>query len=383
MRQIFDLKCLGAMLKSSIRIGFVLLSNTQNAIPSTRIVVLNMLPYLRSAGFDPHIVFEPTTSTKTPDVSGIAEKIKAGGFQLVVLQKVFGDSVLELARELRQAGIKTVFSICDFVNPAMCDATDATIVVTDYLKSMYPMAQQKKVFVVHDGVERPQLHKSEWGAHTGTRAHPLNAVLVTSSSLDRLPLLGSPPSWLKVTIVGRYSAPGSPLRRWKENKWHIAGKNGAAERWRYLQFLANSRIVCDAWGAESVYDSMLSADIGIIPIEVDPVRDPTGEWKVKSENRLTLKMAIALPVVATPIPSYEPVIDQGVNGFLAGSHDDWVRCLTALRDPALRQHVGEKARETALARYSMDRQAERLIGVLRQVLSMQPVAVCESERASL
>ena len=371
------------MLKSSIRIGFVLLSNTQNAIPSTRIVVLNMLPYLRAAGFDPHIVFEPPTSTKTPDLNGMAEKIKAGGFQLVILQKVFGDSVLELARELRQAGIKTVFSICDFVNPAMCDATDATIVVTDYLRSLYPKEQQAKVFVVHDGVERPKLHKSEWGSNAGTRAHPLNAVLVTSSSLDRLPLLGSPPSWLQVTIVGRYSAPGAPLRRWKENKWNMARTNGAAERWRYLRFLANRRIVCDAWGAESVYDSMLSADIGIIPIEVDPVRDPTGEWKVKSENRLTLKMAVGLPVVATPIPSYEPVIDQGVNGFLARTLDDWMQCLTALRDPALRQHVGEKARETALVRYSMDRQAERLIGVLRQVLSMQPVAVCESERASL
>ena len=368
-------------MTEAVKLGFVLLSKTANPIPSTRIVVLNMLPYLRAAGFDPHIVFEPATSTKTPDVTGLAEKIKAGGFQLVVLQKVFGDSVLELARELRQAGIKTVFSICDFVNPAMCDATDATIVVTDYLKSLYPKAQQAKVFVVHDGVERPQLHKSEWGSHAGTRLRPLNAVLVTSSSLDRLPLLGTPPSWLKVTIVGRYSASGSPLRRWQENKWHMARKHGAAERWRYLRFLANRRIVCDAWGAESVYDAMHSADMGIIPIEVDPVRDPTGEWKVKSENRLTLKMAMGLPVVATPIPSYEPVIEQGVNGFLARSLDDWMQCLTALRDPALRQHVGEKARETALARYSMDRQAERLIGVLRQVLSAQPVEACAAEKA--
>lgn len=366
-----------------LKIGFVLLSNTASAIPSTRIVVLNMLPYLRAAGFDPHIVFEPATSTMTPDVNGLAEKIKAGGFQLVVLQKVFGDSVLELARELRKAGIKTVFSICDFVNPAICDATDATIVVTDYLKSLYPKEHQAKVFVVHDGVERPQLHKSDWGSHAGTRACPLNAVLVTSSSLDRLPVLGSPPSWLKVTIVGRYSPPGALLRRLQENKWHMARNHGAAERWRFLRFLANRRIVCDAWGVESVYDAMHSADIGIVPIEVDSGRDPSDVWKVKSENRLTLKMAMGLPVVATPIPSYEPVIDQGVNGFLARTLDDWMQCLTALRDPALRKHVGEKARETALARYSMDRQAERLIGVLRQVLSTQPVGVCESERASL
>lgn len=352
------------MLKSSIRVGFVLLSNTQNAIPSTRIVVLNMLPYLRAAGFDPHIVFEPATSTKTPDVSGLIDKIKAGNFQVVVLQKVFGDSVLELARQLREAGIKTVFAICDFVNPVMCDATDATIVVTDYLKSLYPKELHAKVSVVHDGVERPQFHKTDWGNHTGSSAVPLNAVLVTSASLDRLPLLGNPPSWLKVTIVGRYSPHGSMWRRWQENQWQMARKTSAGERWRYLRFLANRRIACEAWGAESVYDAMRRADIGIIPIEVDPVRDPTGEWKVKSENRLTLKMAVGLPVVATPIPSYEPVIEQGVNGFLARGTAEWLQHLSALRDPALRKSMGQQARQTALERYSMDRQAEKLIAVL-------------------
>ncbi len=369
------------MLTKSIRVGFVLLSNTQNAIPSTRIVVLNMLPYLRAAGFDPHIVFEPATSTKTPDVSGLAEKIKAGNFQVVVLQKVFGDSVLELARELKLAGIKTVFAICDFVNPAMCDATDATIVVTDYLKSLYPKEQQHKVSVVHDGVERPGLHKTDWGTHTGSSAKPLNAVLVTSAALDRLPLLGRPPSWLKVTIVGRYSPSGASVRRWRENQWAMAAKSGLAERWRFLRFLADGRIACEAWGADSVYQAMQRADIGIIPIEVDPVRDPTGEWKVKSENRLTLKMAMGLPVVATPIPSYEPVVEQGINGFLARNTDEWLRHLSALRDPALRMSVGQQARQTALTRYSMDRQAEKLIAVLQGVVGQQPGAVASAEQA--
>lgn len=364
-----------------VKTGFVLLSNTQNAIPSTRIVVLNMLPYLRAAGFDPHIVFEPATSTKTPDVSGLAEKIKAQNFQIVVLQKVFGDSVLELARELRQAGIKTVFAICDFVNPAMCEATDATIVVTDHLRSLYPKEQQGRIWVVHDGVEKPQFHKTDWGTHSGSSARPLNAVLVTSAGLDRLPLLGSPPDWLKVTIVGRYSPAGSRWRRWQENKWQMDSKDGASERWRYLKFLANRRIVCEAWGADSVYDAMQRADIGIIPIEVDPVRDPTGEWSVKSENRLTLKMAMGLPVVATPIPSYEPVIEQGVNGFLARSNGEWLHYLAALRDPALRQSVGQQARQTALSRYSMDRQADKLIAVLRDVAGAAPHTATSTEQA--
>lgn len=345
----------------------MLLSNTQNAIPSTRIVVLNMLPYLKAAGFDARIVFEPLTSTKTPDVTGLAEKIKADGFDIVFLQKVFGDSVLALVRELRVAGIKTVFSICDFVNPAMCENTDATIVVTDYLKSLYPEELQHKVSVVHDGVEQPHWQKTDWGAHKGARAEPLKAVLVTSATMDRLPLLPDVPPWLHVTIVGAYSAPGSRWKRLQANWWQMARKNNWRERWRYMRFLANSRIACVAWGPESVYEAMRTADIGIIPIEVDPVRDPTGEWKVKSENRLTLMMAMGLPVIATPIPSYEPVVAQGVNAFLARSVEDWWEYLEALRDPDLRRRVGQRARTSALEGYSMDLQAQRLIAVLRSV----------------
>lgn len=357
------------MDKNIVKIGFVLLSNSQAAIPSTRIVVLNMLPYLRAAGFDPHIVFEPATSTKTPDVSGLAARLKAENFQIVFLQKVFGDSVLTLARELRQLGIKTVFSICDFVNPAMCEATDMTIVVTDHLKSLYPKELQTKVAVVHDGVERPALHKTEWKTHTGSWLEPINAVLVTSAAMAKLPLLVSPPKWLRVTIVGNYSPDNNMLRRLGENRWRLRRLGDWRQKLDYLRFLANPRIRCQAWGAESVYAAMQQADIGIIPIDPDPVRDPTGEWRLKSENRLTLKMAMGLPVIATPIPSYEPVIDQGINGFLAHNPAQWLQYLSELRDPQLRQRVGQQARQTALAGYSMDLQAQRLIAALKTLSS--------------
>lgn len=356
-------------MADEIKLGFVLLSNTQNPIPSTRIVVLNMLPYLRSVGFDPHIVFEPDTSTKTPDVTGVLEKIKAGNFKIVVFQKVFGSSVLQLARELRNIGVKTVFAICDFVNPTMCEATDATIVVTDYLKGLYPRELQSRIAVVHDGVERPERQKTRWSNHTGSRAMPLKTTLVTSAALDHLPLLTGVPDWLKVTIVGRYSARNLPLQRWKENYWEMVEKNDWSSRWRYICFLANQRIQCDAWGADSVYGTLEMSDFGIIPIEPNPITDPTGEWRLKSENRLTLKMAIGLPVVATPIPSYEAVIEQGVNGFLARSTNDWAYCLSVLRDPDARQVIGKNARDTALSRYSQQYQAQRLIKVLRWVVS--------------
>lgn len=354
-----------------IKLGFILLSNAKNPIPSTRIVVLNMLPYLRAAGFDPQILFEHPSGSMTPNLSGLAEKIKAQKIQIVFFQKVFGESVLALARELRQDRIKTIFSICDLVVPDLCEATDATIVVTNHLKNLYPKELQSKISVVHDGIERPQSQKTNWSTNSGSASQPLKAVLITSFSLNKLPLLVSPPDWIQVTIVGRYPATHSYREKWQEIRWKLTQKRSWIERLQYLRFLADRRITCKTWAPDSVYNQLLAADIGIIPIQPDLVRDTVAAWKVKSENRLTLMMSTGLPVVATPIPSYEEVIEQGVNGYLAQDISEWMEYLSKLRDPELRRQIGLQARRTALEGYSKDLQAKRLIAVLQSVYEQE------------
>ena len=354
-----------------IKVGFVLPSSVTNPIPSTRIAALNMRPYLSAAGFDPHVVFEPVMNTETPDVTGLGRRLKAEGFGIVLFQKVHGQSVVALARELQAASIKTVFSVCDVVAAEMADLTDATVAVTEYLKSQYPTALQAKIHVVHDGVERPELHKTDWGSHSGSRTRPIRAVLVTSVALDRVPVLADLPSWLHVTIVGRYPPAGHRLQRLREAYWQMARKAGRREQFEFLRFLVHPRIARAAWDAAGVYAAMQQADIGIIPIETAAALGAMEGWQVKSENRLTLKMAMGLPVVATPIPSYVPVVRQGVDALLARTHAEWLSCLSQLRDPEFRREMGQQARQTALHKYSMERQAEKLVAVLRSLCSVK------------
>lgn len=337
-------------------------------MPSTRIVVLNMFPYLRAANFDPYIVFEPAASTAMPVLPDLAAQLKSQGFHIIFFQKVHSPSAVTLACKLRAAGIKTVFGICDYVQLPMVEATDATIAVTDHLKSLHPAALQSKIYVVHDGIEQPTLHKSSWGTHRGSISRPLKAVLVTSVGLTRLPVLISPPGWLEVTIVGAYAPALQRLQRWRDALWEFRVKKGLSEKLQYLRFVLNPRIKRLAWDATDVYTQTEQADIGIIPIESDIKQGALTGWQMKSENRLTLKMAMGLPVVATPIPSYLPVVQHGVNGFLAHDPTEWLSCLTALRDPEFRKSMGQQARQTAVTRYSMDRQAEKLIGVLRSLV---------------
>jgi glycosyltransferase involved in cell wall biosynthesis len=360
-----------------VKVAFVLLSSSQQPVASTRIAALNILPFLRAAHFDPHIVFEPAQPTETPDIPDLAPRLIAEGFRIVVFQKVHGPSVEKLLRQLSAAGVKTAFSVCDRVNPAMAAATDLTITVSEYLKSLYLPELQRKIRVVHDGVERGEVCKSDWRTDRGSREHPLRALLVTSHNLHRVPVIGDIPEWLEVTIVGRYAPPDALVRRAREVRWKLAELG--SEQWlSYVRFLAHPRIRCLPWDRDSVYEIMQRSDIGIIPIEDHHELEPgtnAPRWKVKSENRLTMKMCVGLPVIASPIPSYEAVIEHGRNGFLAQSRQEWSDCLDALRDPTARLTIGQLARETVLTRYSMEEQARRLIDVLRE---LAPVGVAES-----
>lgn len=350
------------------RIGFVLCSNSAYPLPSTRIATLNVMPRLKQAGWDPVILLEPETPTETPDLGGLYERSIQSGCTVVVFQKVRGPQAVELASTLEAAGVRTVFLVCDVVDPSMVAVTSATVAVTKFLRSLYPEYLQTRIHVVHDGIEAPDERKTNWGEGCGTRLRPLTASLVTSAELNQLPQIVHPPVWLRVRIVGRYATGRQHL---KHIRRAFLAMHGSAKL-AYLQFLLNRRIQCVPWHPTGVYGELHCADIGLLPVNTDSTAQ-TLSWQVKSENRLTLKMSMALPVIATPIPSYEDVIEHGVTGLLARSRADWARCLESLRDPAYRKSMGAAAREAVRLRFSVDEQTKLLIEVLRIVSQPQVV----------
>lgn len=348
---------------NGLRVGFILCSRPGQPLPSTRIAVLNLLPLLAARGIATSIVYAPEAPAETPPLAQLDAAAIARACDVVVFQKVRGTGAVALAGALRAAGVATMFAVCDRIDVDMARATDATIVVTDYLKSMYEPALQPKVHVVHDGIENLDAHKQQWHPGHGTRVRPLRALLVTSASLDHLPAMPAPPSWLQLRIVGNYP----PLLRRLPALRKQWSQQNRAERLRYLAFLLNRRIACVQWGADSVYTELAAADIGVLPITPGASRwgdEHAQVWQRKSENRLTLKMAMGLPVIATPIPAYESVIRDGENGFLARTPADWTRALAALREPGLRRAMGAAARASVLEAYSQQRQAQRFCAVL-------------------
>jgi glycosyltransferase involved in cell wall biosynthesis len=82
-------------------------------------------------------------------------------------------------------------------------------------------------------------------------------------------------------------------------------------------------------------------DVGVIPL-YDNNFNRSKSWLKGLEMN-----ACGIPVIASPLPSYEQWVEPGVNGFLAKRNRDWLRALDTLKDPVIRKEMGKQAREKA------------------------------------
>jgi glycosyltransferase involved in cell wall biosynthesis len=124
----------------------------------------------------------------------------------------------------------------------------------------------------------------------------------------------------------------------------------------------NIRVINKRWSIESEVDDLKAIDIGLMPL-------PDDEWtRGKSAAKAIQYMAVGVPAVCSPVGVNCQIIEDGVNGFLASSRDEWTAKLARLiENPALRREIGLKGRRTVEAGYCLDAVAPRLVSILRTV----------------
>ncbi len=95
------------------------------------------------------------------------------------------------------------------------------------------------------------------------------------------------------------------------------------------------------------FENVFSCDIILAPLEIDFFSEGKSELKFFESGLLKV------PIVAVRNSTYENVIIDGENGFLAESDDEWVEKLSKLiEDSKFRKEMGERAREKALRDYT-------------------------------
>jgi glycosyltransferase involved in cell wall biosynthesis len=114
------------------------------------------------------------------------------------------------------------------------------------------------------------------------------------------------------------------------------------------------------WFEASEVAELQRFDIGIMPV-------PDEQWaRGKSGYKLIQYMACGLPVIASPIGVNREIVRDGENGILATSAAEWRAALDRLLgDSALRRVMGARGRERALAEYSLEVHAPRLVEIVR------------------
>ncbi|RLD23157.1 MAG: hypothetical protein DRI71_06065 [Bacteroidetes bacterium] len=71
---------------------------------------------------------------------------------------------------------------------------------------------------------------------------------------------------------------------------------------------------------------------------------------------------MAIPTIMSPVGMNKDIIQDGENGFLATTHDEWVNKLNMLIESSeLRNTLGAVGRETVVNRYSMEANKEKYL----------------------
>lgn len=128
------------------------------------------------------------------------------------------------------------------------------------------------------------------------------------------------------------------------------------------------------WRSETETEDLSAIDIGVMPL-------PDDNWsKGKCGLKALQYMALGIPAICSPVGVNSTIINNGVNGFLAGGPEEWINTLKRLIHSAeLRRRTGLAGRETVEKEYSARAIAPRVFEIFRSAAE-RGRAVSEGEK---
>jgi len=117
------------------------------------------------------------------------------------------------------------------------------------------------------------------------------------------------------------------------------------------------------WSLAAEVELFNGCDIGVYPLADD-------EWsRGKCGFKAIEFMSCGVPVVAAAVGVNREIIQDGVNGFLASTEQEWIAKIgRLLAEPDLRRAFGDAGRRTVEQRYSLRQTAPLLAATLRGVV---------------
>jgi glycosyltransferase involved in cell wall biosynthesis len=302
--------------------------------------------YLRNHGWTSKLVITPLHWLRDMPLSPAyvrrSQVFHTG--DIVVFQKISGPTTVSVLRMLKDEGINTVFIDCDYpLKLSEAELATVTVCPSEYLAEAYRREGISSVIVIPDTYEatsppnpRPQNDRKlrcVWFGYID----PIREIEL--QSLRKL--LSKHFSDMELVVVAGQQ---NRLRVW-------VGNNQTAEI---------------KWDTDKSWDFIKDCDMAVI----------TGSdyfWmQAKSSNRIVQAMALGLPVIAYPIPSYEAVIHHGRNGMLSKTAEDWIDALAAMRNPSIREQIAWTGYRYARRYFSLERIGEQWTAMFTRIGTVRP-----------
>ena len=117
------------------------------------------------------------------------------------------------------------------------------------------------------------------------------------------------------------------------------------------------------WNAAHEVEDLEPIDIGIMPL-------PDNEW---SRGKCGMKglqyMGMGIPPVMSNVGVNSKIVQDGVNGFLAGTDEEWIEKIERLiKDHELRARMGAAARRSVEEHWSVNAWKDKYVRIFREVL---------------
>jgi glycosyltransferase involved in cell wall biosynthesis len=127
--------------------------------------------------------------------------------------------------------------------------------------------------------------------------------------------------------------------------------------------VSSVKILQEPWLLEKDVSYFQSHDIGVYPL-------PEDAWALGKAGLKALQyMAVGVPCVASNVGHNREIVQDGVNGFMARTEDEWVEKLGRLvENSRLRDQLGQAARKTVEERFSMQEKITTYVEILRDAV---------------
>ena len=340
--------------------------------PSTRFRVFQFLPYLKSKGIDlevfhflsssayRRIFLQSENLSKAFDyLAAMARRTldinKAGEFDLAFVQlqvSPLASSVFN--RMLARSRTPIVF---DFDDAQFLRYKSAASKFSDWLKSpnqTRELLRHSRHAIVGNRYLAEYAEKYCADVSVIPTCIDTNAVTIQNKREKDYLVIG----WIGSSASTRYlkiieQALLEILRRFDHVRIHIVGSKNYQ--------LPHKRVKILPWSLENEIKQLRNFDIGLMPLSDEEYS------KGKCGFKALQYMSVGVPAVISPIGVNNEIVQDGINGFHATSHDEWIDKLCRLIESAdLRRELGLSGRKTVEKSYSVKVHGPRLLKILKK-----------------